>query len=171
MCIRDRGYPERAQAHALSPYGSSLGIAVEAVGTSGVVKHGAVLRPAERRGHWASGWVGGLQLVRGVEHRWVGIVNASPTAPDRDDTNLWREEPPPSLGGFAICDEPLPLSGWRWSDEPFEWIEDIPDQARAEGEGTNLWRHHALVFPDGRAVLFYNSGAYFEEQLYLKVSA
>jgi hypothetical protein len=84
---------------------------------------------------------------------------------------LWREEPPPSLGGFAFCDETFPVRGWQWSDEPFEWIEDVPADARAQGEGTNLWRHYALISSDGRAAVFYNSGAYFAEQLYLKVSA
>jgi hypothetical protein len=164
------GYPERAQRHALSPFGSAQGLAVEQVAAGELRKHGVVLRPSERRGHWASGWVGGLQLVRGREHRWVGVVNASPTPPDREDPSLWAEEPPPSLGGMAFCDAERPTDGWRWCDEPFEWIDDLPATARAAGEGTNLWRHHALLLDDGRAALFYNSGKYFEEKLFLKVA-
>ena len=165
------GYPERPQPVATSPYGSAQGVAVETVSSGVVRKRGAVLRPAERRGHWASGWVGGLQLLHGREHRWVGLVNASPTPPDPSDSSISREEPPPSLGGFAVCDDAYPVSGWRWCEEPIEWIESIPASARAAGEGVNLWRHHLLELDDGRAALFYNSGDYFREKLFLKVSA
>ena len=45
-----------------------------------------------------------------------------------------------------------------------------PTEALADGEGTNLWRQHALVLPDGRVAVYYNSGYYGQEQLYLKVS-
>ena len=38
------------------------------------------------------------------------------------------------------------------------------------GEGYNLWRQFIHLLPDGRAALFYNSGYYGREQLYLKVS-
>ncbi|HLG76996.1 MAG TPA: hypothetical protein VKX46_11320, partial [Ktedonobacteraceae bacterium] len=80
------------------------------------------------------------------------------------------EEPPPSLGGFAYCDEEWPVQGWRWSDEPIEWVADIPEAAVAEGERVNQWRHHLLVLPDGQLALFYNSGSYGQEQLYLKLT-
>jgi hypothetical protein len=175
------GTPLHPQPCALSPYGSSQGAAVERVAgrardggeaehAPAVRKLGPILRPSGRAGHWAAGWVGGLQLLPGREHRWVAVVNASPTAPDPADTSLWREEPPPSLGGFAWCDEEWPVEGWRWADEPFERIEDVPAGARARGEGTNLWRHYALA-AGARIGLFYNSGEYFAEQLYLKVAA
>ncbi|MEA3209882.1 MAG: hypothetical protein QOE70_2939 [Chthoniobacter sp.] len=36
---------------------------------------------------------------------------------------------------------------------------------------TNLWRQHLLVLADGRLALYYNSGFYGKEQLYMKVSA
>jgi hypothetical protein len=82
--------------------------------------------------------VGGLQLLPGKQHRWVAMANASPTAPDPTDQNIWREEPPPSLGGFAYCDEEWPVSGWHWFPEPLEWIEDLPEQAVNSGEGVNF---------------------------------
>ncbi len=164
------GYPRSEQPRLQSPLGSAQGAAVEEVGTGLVRKLGVVLEPAQERQHWASGWVGGLQLFRGRDHRWIGLVNASPTAPVRGDESLTGEEPPPSLGGFAVCDEEVPTSGWRWCDEPIEWLESIPAEAVAAGESTNLWRHHALVLADGRLAVFYNAGPYFEEQLFARVS-
>ncbi|MGE5528747.1 MAG: hypothetical protein ACM3X6_06355, partial [Patescibacteria group bacterium] len=117
-----------------------------------------------------SGWVGGLQLLPGAKHRWIAVLNASPTPPRQDDSSIHREEPPPSLGGFAYCDEEWPVRGWQWCPEPIEWIEDIPREAIENGEGVNLWRQHILCLPDGRMALFYNSGSYGKEQMYLKIS-
>ena len=114
--------------------------------------------------------MGGLQLIQGKTHRWLGLVNASPTAPSPTDTSISREEPPPSLGGFAYCDETWPVSGWHWEPNPIEWIEDIPEQAVASGEGTNLWRQHILALPQGGLALFYNSGNYGREQIYMKLA-
>jgi hypothetical protein len=164
-------YPGTAQLGTASAFGSVQATAVERPDVANPVrKLGPILWPASRPAHWARGWVGGLQLLPGRDHRWVGIVNASPTAPDPADPAITAEEPPPSLGGYAFCDEEWPVTGWRWTDEPIEWIADIPAVALAAGEGTNLWRHYALVLADGRVGLFYNSGSYFSEQLYLRVA-
>jgi len=38
------------------------------------------------------------------------------------------------------------------------------------GEGVNLWRHHVLCLPNGRMALYYNSGTYGKEQLYMKMA-
>ncbi len=111
-----------------------------------------------------------LAWLRGAKHRWVAVVNASPTAPDPGQKAVWTEEPAPSLGGFAWCDEEWPVRSWRFAPEPIEWVKDIPKAARDAGEGHNLWRQFIHVRPDGRAALFYNSGYYGREQLYLKVS-
>ncbi len=164
------GYPEAAQPRATSPYGSAQAAAVQRVGETHATKLGIVLPPCETPRHWASGWVGGLQIVPGVEHRWIALVNASPTPPHPTISERWREEPPPSLGGFAYCDEAWPVKNWHWYPEPIERIEDLPPQAIADGEGVNLWRHHLLVLPDGRMAIFYNSGSYGTEQLYMKVA-
>jgi hypothetical protein len=161
------GYPEVGQQHPVSPLGSAQGAAVQRVGDSQAQKVGVVLAPSEAPGHWASGWVGGLQLLPGKEHRWIGLLNASPTAPSASDTAVHREEPPPSLGGFAFCDEEFPISGWTWCPDPIERIADIPQEAVTAGEGVNLWRHHILVTAEHLA-LFYNSGPYGSEQLYEK---
>jgi hypothetical protein len=162
------GYPLQAQDRDISPFGSAQGVAIQCMGSSQVHKYGVILPPYQEPGHWAGGWVGGLQLIPGKTHRWLGLANASPSAPNPTDTAISREEPPPSLGGFAICDESWPLNGWRWCPDPIEWIEEIPAQAVASGEGTNFWRQHILALPQGRLALFYNSGSYGREQIYMK---
>jgi len=184
------GYPDEPQQHRWSPLGSAQGAAIERLDTAAACaaatltgpaagaataprklrKLGTVLRPSETAGHWASGWVGGLQLLQGRRHRWIALINASPTPPRADDTQISREEPPPSLGGFAVCDEEFPISGWRWRDDPIEWIDDVPARAREAGEIVNFWRHFAVATQDGRLGVFYNAGDYFHEGLFLKVA-
>lgn len=163
------GYPRKAQARNISPFGSAQAVATQKAGEKRATKCGVILEPRQLAGHWASGWVGGLQLLRGAEHRWIAVVNASPTAPDPGHKEVWTEEPPPSLGGFAWCDEEWPVQGWHFAPAPIEWVKDIPKEALDAGEGFNLWRQFIHVLPDGRAALFYNSGYYGREQLYLKV--
>jgi len=163
------GYPKAAQPRKISPYGSAQGVATQKLGEKHVTKHGIVLPPCQQAGHWASGYLGGVQILPGDEHRWIAMVNASPTAPDPGKKEIWTEEPPPSLGGFAWCDEEWPVRGWHFYPEPIEWIEDIPQEALDNGEGYNLWRHFLHVLPDGRSAVFYNSGYYGQEQLYLKI--
>ena len=165
------GYPRQPQPRAVSPFGNAQGAAIAREGQPGVVKLGPVLPPCQKNGHWASGWVGGMQILPGLKSRWVGLINASPTAPDPANTAVSAEEPPPSLGGFAVCDEEFPVDGWRWCDAPLERMEDIPATARATGEGGNLWRHHILILPDGGVAMFYNAGHYGQEQLYVKFAA
>jgi hypothetical protein len=165
------GYPKKAQARKLSPFGSAQAVATQKLAARVATKCGIILEPCQQPGHWASGWVGGLQLLRGLEHRWVAVVNASPTAPDPGNRAIWTEEPPPSLGGFAWCDEEWPVHGWHFYPAPIEWVKDIPKAAQADGEGYNLWRQFIHILPGGRGALFYNSGYYGREQLYLKVSS
>jgi len=162
------GYPAKAQPRKISPFGSAQAVATQKPGEKAVAKLGVILEPCQQAGHWASGWVGGLQLLPGAQHRWVAVLNASPTAPNPGTKAVWAEEPPPSLGGFAWCDEEWPVRDWHFSPTPIEWVKDIPKDALNDGEGFNLWRQFILVLPDGRAALFYNSGYYGREQLYLK---
>ena len=61
------------------------------------------------------------------------------------------------------------MRGWHFSRAPIEWVKDIPKAALDDGEGYNLWRQFIHVLPDGSAALFYNSGYYGGEQLYMKV--
>ena len=162
------GYPELAQPWPTSAYGSAQGMAVGR-GAGPARKLGPVLPPCPIPGHWASGWVGGMQIMPGRSTRWIALLNASPTAPRRDDVANSREEPPPSLGGFALCDEFWPVSGWRWCDRPILALNDIEEDAARAGEGVNFWRHH-LVVTAGGVGLYYNSGAYGCEQLYGRVA-
>ena len=164
------GYPTKAQPRTVSPWGSAQGIAVQKTDAPTATKLGMYLPPVQTPGHWASGYLGGLQILPGKEHRWVAVLNASPTPPTPEDTSVACEEPAPSLGGWAYCDEEWPVKNWHLLPQPMEWIEDVPPEAIAQGEGTNLWRQHALVLPDGRVAVYYNSGYYGREQLYLKVS-
>jgi hypothetical protein len=163
------GYPAKRQPRKFSPFGSAQAVATQKLQDKVATKLGEILEPCQEAGHWASGWVGGLQLLRGAEHRWVAVVNASPTAPDPGKKDVWTEEPAPSLGGFAWCDEEWPVRNWHFYPKPIEWIQDVPKSALDAGEGYNLWRQFIHVMPDGRAALFYNSGYYGREQLYLKV--
>ena len=166
LLVSYMGYPLRAQPRAISPWGSAQAMAV-ASGTGPARKLGAVLAPCQIAGHWASGWVGGLQLIPGRTHRWVALINASPIAPRPEDGAISREEPPPSLGGFAVCDEEWPVRGWRWCDRPIIHVADLEPAALADGEGVNCWRHHLLLTGAGAAV-YYNSGSYGREQLYAR---
>ena len=163
------GYPRRPQeSQPGNPFGSAIGAARQRPDEPRARKQGALLSPPADPRHWASGYLGGLQVLPGVTHRWVGVLNASPTKPTHD-RSLTAEEPAPSLGGLAFCDEVVPLSGWTLSEAPFEWIQEIPSAALGWGEGTNLWRHHALVVGDLVRIL-YNSGYYGQEQMYTKVA-
>lgn len=165
------GYPQKAQPRKVSPYGSAQAAAVQKLGDKTATKLGPILGPCQQVGHWASGWIGGLQLLKGKEHRWVAVINASPTAPDPQNKEVWNEEPAPSLGGFAWCDEAWPVKGWHFAAQPIEWVKDIPQVALDDGQGTNLWRQFIFVEPNGSAALFYNSGYYGKEQLYMKLGS
>jgi hypothetical protein len=165
------GYPATPQKRAVSPWGNAQGYATQLADSPTATKHGEYLPPCPEPGHWASGWLGGLQIFPGKTHKWVALLNASPTAPVPEDNSVAREEPAPSLGGWAWCDEEWPVKNWHFAPQPMEWVKDIPPDALADGESTNLWRHHGLVLPDGRVAVYYNSGYYGQEQLYLKVSA
>ena len=164
------GYPAKAQSRKVSPFGSAQAVATQKQGEKVATKRGVILEPQQEAGHWASGWVGGLQLLRGAGHKWVAVVNASPTAPEPGKKAVWTEEPAPSLGGFAWCEKEWPTNGWHFAPRPIERVKDIPKEALDAGEGYNLWRQFIHILPDGRAALFYNSGYYGREQLYLKIS-
>ncbi len=162
-----KGYPAVAQAdQPASPFGSSNAVAVIRGDASKAEKLGPVLRPSATPGHWTGGLIAALQLLPATDGGWWGLINAGPTPPAPVDVEPVMREPAPSLGGWAYTPEAWPTRGWRVADEPIEWIDQLPPEAIAEGEGVNLWRHHALVTPDGRLYLYYNSGSYGQEQLY-----
>lgn len=160
--------PKNPQGRAASPLGSCQAAAIQHLHEPRARKLGSVLLPSPVPNHWTAGWIGGLQLVGRRGSGWVALINAGANAPTVGDTAITQDEPPPSLGGFAVTDDPNAVTGWRALDEPIERIDDIPADALANGEGTNLWRHHLLALPDGRRLIFYNSGAYAREQLFAK---
>jgi hypothetical protein len=160
--------PKQPQQRAASPLGSCQAAAVQTLGEPRARKLGPILEPSAQPGHWTAGWIGGLQLVGRRGEGWVALVNAGANAPQPGDTAITQDEPPPSLGGFAVTDDPDARTSWRAVDAPIERIEAIPEEAIANGEGTNLWRHHLLALPDGRRLIFYNSGPYAREQLFAK---
>ena len=162
--------PSHPQLRLASNYGSCQAAAVQKLGESQALKLGPVLLPSARRRTWTRGWIGGLQLLGRKGEGWVALINAGDNAPQPGDTAITQDEPPPSLGGFATTDDPAALDGWRTLDAPIERIEDVPAEAIENGEGANLWRHHLLVLPDGRRLIFYNSGAYAREQLFAKLA-
>jgi hypothetical protein len=151
-----------------NPFGASIAWATQRLGQPVAMKQGPMINPPVVDGHWASGYLGGIQIVPGTHHRWIGVINASPTRPTHDGS-LTSEEPAPCLGGLAYTDEPLPTSGWVLHSEPIEWIDKIPQEARDAGEGTNFWRQHLLVVGD-TVRLLYNSGFYGQEQMYSKLA-
>ncbi len=161
------GYPSEPQRRS-SPLGSVQAVAAQGRDEDRATKLGVILEPDPRPGHWAGGWLGGLQLLPGTRKLWMGLVNASPTPPRAEDTAISREEPPPSLAGWASCDLSRPIGGWTLADAPREWLSDLPSQALAWGEGANLWRQHLLALEGGRWALFYNSGPYGQEDLFLQ---
>lgn len=160
--------PAQAQRRARSPLGSCQVVAVQRPDERVARKLGPALLPSADATNWTAGWIGGLQLVGRHGKGWVALINAGQVPPVEGDTAITRDEPPPSLGGFAVTDDPSAMTGWRPVDRPIERLEDLPAEALANGEGTNLWRHHLLQLPDGRRLVFYNSGAYAREQLYAK---
>ena len=160
------GYPLRKQAWSNSPYGNAIGVASQVPGEP-AVKRGIALQPSSDPDHWTSGYLGGLQVLPGVDHRWVALINASPSRPDRSGGTT-SEEPAPSLGGLAYSDSDFPVDGWVAAEQPIEWIEDIPNAALEAGEGVNLWRQH-LLQAGSTTRLLYNSGRYGTEQMYSKV--
>ena len=161
--------PSRAQPRPYSPLGSVQATAVQGPGDRCARKLGVVIEPPAVPGHWAAGWIGGMQLVRRHGNGWLALLNAGPHPPREDDAAISRDEPPPSLGGFAWTADPEAIGGWQLAAAPIERIEEIPPEAMARGEHTNLWRHHLLALPDGRRLLFYNAGPYAQERLFAKL--
>jgi len=164
-----KGYPREPQPdQPLSPFGSSNAAAVMRPGDAAAEKLGKVIAPASQPGHWAAGWVGGLQVLPARQGGWYGLINASPTPPAPvEDEGLMRE-PPPSQGGWAYTRAAWPVSGWQVAEQPIEWVRDLPPAAIQAGERVNLWRHHLLVFPSGELYLYYNSGAYGQERMFVR---
>jgi hypothetical protein len=160
-------YPAQPQKEQpFSPRGPCQAVATLVERAAPAEKLGPILRPGSAARHWCNGWIGGLQLLPTKDHRWVGLVNGSPTP-----VHEGHGEPDPSIGGWAWCDEELPVKGWRFDlkQSPIELPAQLSAAAKQAGEADNFWRHHLLMLPDERTRIFYNSGAYGCEQIYARV--
>lgn len=165
------GYPLKPQRDTeWTPYGSrSLTAEIDAF-SGEVKKTGTALLPSSELGSWTSGYIGGLQIFKASKGGWYALINASPTPPRsvEDDSDI--REPAPSLGGFIYTEEEYPDKGWKAMPHPLEYEKDIPEYARMNGEGVNMWRHHMFVLPEGGLLCLYNSGNYGSEQMFGKIS-
>ncbi len=164
------GYPLQRQSHSNSPYGSSSMLAVIDAETMKIEKMGVILPPSSDPNNWSSGYIGGFQILPS-QKGWFALLNASPTPPASVKEDREMREPAPSLGGFAYTEESIPSKGWKVFPLPLERIEDIPFEAKQNGEDINMWRHHLLVLQkEKKAILLYNSGNYGNEQMFGKVA-
>ncbi len=162
-----KGYPRHPQAdQPLSPLGSSLAAVVVDPATRRAHHVGRMLPPVEQPGHWASGWMGPMQLFAAEGGGWWGLLSASPTPPAPVEESPRMREPAPSQGGWAYTAAAWPVGGWELEDEPIVRADAVPADAAADGEGVNFWRHHLAVLDGSRALLLYNSGPYGEERLF-----
>jgi len=158
-----KAYPLRAQpGQPGAPFGSSSVVAWWQPAEMLAVKGKQILLPGNS-GAWNRGWIGGLQLLHD-KAGWYAVMNGSPTPPEDHS----HREPPPSLGGWAICSAKLPDSAWSVNREnsPFRLPDQLSDEERRAGLGVNFWRHHLLVTHGGRARIFFNSGRYGSEQMF-----
>lgn len=163
-----KGYPTVPQTDTLgSPYGSRSAAAWIPDGQA-TAERGNVLLCPDTHGAWYGGWVGGMQLIPAEDGGWWALCNASPTPPKSVDEEPDMREPAPSLGGWAKTTAQVPVAGWVFEREPITMIENLPLKAIEAGEGVNLWRHHLLITGDGNAYLFYNSGPYGSERLFVR---
>lgn len=163
-----KGYPLESQKEYInSPFGSCSCAAVKKMGDLTAKKIGRVIAPSSIDNHWCKGWVGGIQLIP-AEKGWFGLISGSPTSPEPVSISPDMREPAPSLGGWAYTPEPWPICGWRISEQPLEWIENIPQDAKDKGEGVNLWRHHMLIVDKDNVYIYYNTGNYGQEQMFAK---
>jgi hypothetical protein len=166
-----KGYPIKAQsAQIRSPYGSSSAVAVMMPSESKARKLGKVISPSNQPGHWTGGWTSGMQLFPAAQGGWYALFTASPIPPSSIDFEPFMREPAPSLGGWAYTPEDWPISGWKVDDNPITTIDNLPQEAKSWGENTNLWRHHILMLPDGQVYLYYNSGSYGQERMFIRHS-
>jgi hypothetical protein len=131
-------------------------------------KLGKIISPHPEPGHWTSGWLSTPQIFKAAKGGWFGVLNASPTPPVPVEEEPAMREPAPSYGGWVYTPQDWPVGGWQAFDQPIEWIDDIPAEARVLGEGTNFWKHQVLVQPDGTLYLYYHSGSYGKERLFGK---
>ena len=155
-------YPQKNQAG--SEYGSGTVLAYWNLKDSVANKIRVMQRPGQMEG-WNQGWMSTPQIFYNPkEDFWYGLINGSPTPPEDES----HREPAPSLGGWVrsktneINSEWIPMNEYS----PLKYPSDLTKEEQHAGLGTNFWRHHLLVTPEGKARIFFNSGFYGKEQMY-----
>ena len=163
-----KGYPQYEQKdQSLSPFGSCVGAALLEPDGEKACKLGKILTPVPDASHWASGWVSTLQLLPRRGGGWLGLLIASPTPPMDLFFQPDMREPNPSLGGWAYTEEDFPVQGWKLEEKPIKWIQDLTKEEIQLGERVYLFRHHLLYEKGIGYYLFYNSGAYGDENMFV----
>jgi len=168
-----KGYPAKPQRdQPVSPLGSGLGAAEMSPGDKVAVKFGKILAPCVDSKHWASGWISTPNIFKAAKGGWYGFLNGAVNEPAPVEMEPAMREPAPSYGGWIYTPEEYPVKGWDYvQDRPVEWIDEIPEDARKEGEGTSFWKHNILVHPGNKKMyLYYHSGSYGHERLFGKVT-
>ncbi len=160
--------PQPEQPH--SPYGSNSCAAVMRPGDMVATKLGPTVRPIAQPGHRSFGWVGGLHLLPAADGGWWAITGGGTTPPPPIEESPNVREPAPAASGWAYTPEAWPVTGWSLEPAPIMSVDRLEPEALAEGEGHNLWRHHALISPDGKQIaIYYNTGAYGQERLFGRI--
>jgi hypothetical protein len=52
-------------------------------------------------------------------------------------------------------------------DRPICWVNELSKEAFQSGERVYLFRHHLLMLNNGEYYLYYNSGAFSDERLFV----
>lgn len=163
-----KGYPQYPQKEQPgSPMGSCTAAAVLYPGCAKAEKLGPVIRPSAYAGDWYSGWVSTLQIIPRISGGWLGLTIASPTPPSGIASQPYMREPCPSMGGWAFCEEKFPDKNWVMDNRPICWTNELSREAYEMGERVHLFRHHLLIAGEGSYYLYYNSGAYSDERMFV----
>ena len=167
-----KGYPAKPQIdQPKSPMGSSLAVAEMAPGDKVATKLGKILAPSIMDDHWARGWISTPNIFKAADGGWFGMLNGAINEPAPVEDEPAMREPAPSHGGWIYTPEEYPTKGWRYHSGPVEWIQDIPEDAQKNGEGTSFWKHNILIHPVNKKIyLYYHSGSYGQERLFGKVT-
>lgn len=109
-----------------------------------------VLTPSATSADWDYGWMGGVQIVKRPNGRFMMVYNAGNTRP-----SISGDEPATSRVGYAYADD---IDGpWiKDNANPYLSPTGVPNNAL---ESTNIWRGH-LVYDHKLGVwaMFYNTG-------------
>lgn len=114
-----------------------------------------VILPGTVPGEWDYGWLGGVQVRRRIDGRYIMVFNAGDTRPIGAG-----QEPATSRIGYAYSDS---INGPWAKDYSNPYVSPVGTDTGVL-ENTNVWRGHlAYDHNYGRWAMFYNSGAATEK--------